>query len=98
VWKCLDQLTGTHVALKIQKSAEHYKQAALDEIKLLECAESGGEPGRKTCVVKLISHFEHTGVNGRRKYFPPTRSLFPLPFCSLAAVCRHVHGFRTSRR
>lgn len=40
VWLATDnQNPGNYVALKIQKSAEHYTEAARDEIELLRCVE-----------------------------------------------------------
>ncbi|KAL2984286.1 hypothetical protein AAZX31_12G079800 [Glycine max] len=56
---------GRHyVALKIQKSAQHYTEAAMDEIKILkQIAE--GDPDDKKCVVKLLDHFKHSGPNGQ---------------------------------
>lgn len=54
-----------HVALKIVKSATHYTETALDEIKLLQrVVESNpGHPGRRH-VVSLLDHFTHRGPNG----------------------------------
>jgi serine/threonine-protein kinase SRPK3 len=51
------------VALKIQKSAQHYTEAAMDEIKILKQIEEG-DPDDKKCVVKLLDHFKHSGPNG----------------------------------
>ena len=36
VWLCHDRRTGEQVALKVQKSAEHYMDAAYDEIEILK--------------------------------------------------------------
>lgn len=36
VWLCLDRKTGARVAMKVQKSAEHYMEAAYDEIHILK--------------------------------------------------------------
>jgi serine/threonine-protein kinase SRPK2 len=58
--------TGKHfVALKIVKSAEHYTEAALDEIKLLQavCDADPDGTGRKR-VVELLDQFNVTGING----------------------------------
>lgn len=35
VWRCVDQRSGHVLAVKVQKSAEHYTEAALDEIDIL---------------------------------------------------------------
>jgi len=54
------------VALKIVKSATHYTETALDEIKLLErVVQANPEaPGRKF-VVELLDNFTHEGPNGK---------------------------------
>lgn len=54
-----------HVALKVVKSATHYTETALDEIKLLQrVVESNpSHPGRRH-VVSLLDHFTHRGPNG----------------------------------
>ncbi|KAM1743555.1 hypothetical protein ACFX12_013436 [Malus domestica] len=52
------------VALKVQKSADHYTETAMDEITILkQIAE--GDPDDKKCVVKLLDHFKHSGPNGQ---------------------------------
>ncbi|XP_061375183.1 uncharacterized protein LOC133317335 [Gastrolobium bilobum] len=64
VWLAWDTLKSRYVALKIQKSAQHYTEAAMDEIKILkQIAE--GDPDDKKCVVKLLDHFKHSGPNGQ---------------------------------
>ncbi|KAJ1385495.1 Serine/threonine-protein kinase, active site [Sesbania bispinosa] len=63
VWLAWDTLHSRYVALKIQKSAQHYTEAAMDEIKILkQIAE--GDPDDKKCVVKLLDYFKHSGPNG----------------------------------
>lgn len=52
------------MALKIQKSAAEFAQAALHEIELLS-AISQGDPSNDKCVVRLIDHFKHAGPNGQ---------------------------------
>lgn len=52
------------VALKVQKSAQHYTEAALDEITILKQIAEGDPEGRKS-VVKLLDHFKHSGPNGQ---------------------------------
>ncbi len=56
-------------ALKIVKSASHYTEAALDEIKLLQkCVTANpNQPGRPY-IVELYDWFKHKGPNGVRKY------------------------------
>ncbi|XVF05267.1 hypothetical protein REPUB_Repub05bG0157200 [Reevesia pubescens] len=64
VWLAWDTQRSRYVALKIQKSAQHYTEAAMDEIKILkQIAE--GDPDDKKCVVKLLDHFKHSGPNGQ---------------------------------
>ncbi|TIC52716.1 kinase-like protein [Wallemia mellicola] len=65
VWLAKDHKTNKHVALKIVKSAPHYTETALDEIKLLQRLVSS-EPrhaGRRHSVL-LLDHFRHKGPNG----------------------------------
>ncbi|KAL9677408.1 hypothetical protein QQ045_005637 [Rhodiola kirilowii] len=63
VWLAWDTRNSRYVALKVQKSAQHYTEAAMDEIKILkQIAE--GDPDDSKCVVKLLDHFKHTGPNG----------------------------------
>ena len=49
--------------MKVQKSAQHYTEAALDEIKILKQIAEGDMEDKK-CVVKLLDHFKHSGPNG----------------------------------
>ncbi|KAJ6395541.1 hypothetical protein OIU77_020732 [Salix suchowensis] len=64
VWLAWDIQGSRYIALKVQKSAQHYTEAAMDEIKILkQIAE--GDPDDKKCVVKLLDHFKHSGPNGQ---------------------------------
>ncbi|XP_076900297.1 uncharacterized protein LOC143554424, partial [Bidens hawaiensis] len=64
VWLAWDTHKSRYVALKVQKSAQHYTEAAMDEITILkQIAE--GDPDDKRCVVKLLDHFKHSGPNGQ---------------------------------
>ncbi|KAG0057605.1 serine/threonine protein kinase, CMGC group [Gryganskiella cystojenkinii] len=65
VWLARDTVANRHVALKVVKSASHYTETAVDEIKLLErVVQANPEaPGRKY-VVELLDHFVHRGPNG----------------------------------
>ncbi|KAK3814294.1 MAG: serine/threonine protein kinase, CMGC family [Benniella sp.] len=65
VWLARDTVKNRHVALKVVKSASHYTETAIDEIKLLErVVQANPEaPGRKY-VVELLDHFMHRGPNG----------------------------------
>lgn len=53
-----------YVALKIQKSAPQFAQAALHEIEILS-AIAEGDPSNSKYVVQLIDHFKHAGPNGQ---------------------------------
>lgn len=52
------------VALKIQKSATEFAEAALHEIQVLS-AIADGDPSNSKCVVRLFDHFKHAGPNGQ---------------------------------
>ncbi|KHN94389.1 serine/threonine-protein kinase SRPK2 [Metarhizium album ARSEF 1941] len=65
VWLSRDNTNGKHVALKVVRSAAHYTETAIDEIKLLNriVQANPDHPGRKH-VVSLLDSFEHKGPNG----------------------------------
>ncbi|KXJ89509.1 kinase-like domain-containing protein [Microdochium bolleyi] len=65
VWLSRDTTNGKHVALKVVRSASHYTETAIDEIKLLQkiVQANPNHPGRKY-VVSLLDSFEHKGPNG----------------------------------
>lgn len=65
VWLSRDTKTDKHVALKVVRSAAHYTETAIDEIKLLNriVQAKPSHPGRKH-VVSLLDSFEHKGPNG----------------------------------
>jgi len=65
VWLSKDNTTGKHVALKVVRSAAHYTETALDEIKLLNKVVQANEdhPGRAH-VVSLLDSFNHKGPHG----------------------------------
>uniref|UniRef100_A0A674EDE3 non-specific serine/threonine protein kinase n=1 Tax=Salmo trutta TaxID=8032 RepID=A0A674EDE3_SALTR len=64
VWLCWDLQRKRFVALKVVKSALHYTETALDEIKLLRCVRDSDptDPKRET-IVQLIDDFKISGVN-----------------------------------
>uniref|UniRef100_A0A8C1D693 non-specific serine/threonine protein kinase n=1 Tax=Cyprinus carpio carpio TaxID=630221 RepID=A0A8C1D693_CYPCA len=65
VWLCWDIQEKRFVALKVVKSAQHYTETALDEIKLLRCVrETDPDDPNKDMVVQLIDDFKISGVNG----------------------------------
>ncbi|KEY65273.1 hypothetical protein S7711_01791 [Stachybotrys chartarum IBT 7711] len=65
VWLSRDNNSGKHVALKVVRSAAHYTETAIDEIKLLNkiVGAKPNHPGRKH-VVSLLDSFDHKGPNG----------------------------------
>lgn len=65
VWLSKDNTSGKHVALKVVRSAAHYTETAIDEIKLLKkvVEANPNHPGKKH-VVSLLDSFEHKGPNG----------------------------------
>ncbi|KAJ0967776.1 hypothetical protein J5N97_024693 [Dioscorea zingiberensis] len=64
VWLAFDTHCNRFVALKIQKSAAEFAQAALHEIELLS-AIAEGDPSNSKCIVQLVDHFKHVGPNGQ---------------------------------
>ncbi|XP_072986725.1 uncharacterized protein [Typha latifolia] len=64
VWLAWDTIHSRYVALKVQKSAQQYTEAAMDEIKILKQI-ADGDPIDTRCVVKLLDHFKHSGPNGQ---------------------------------
>ncbi|KAA8547598.1 hypothetical protein F0562_004027 [Nyssa sinensis] len=64
VWLAYDTQCSKYVALKIQKSAPQFAQAALHEIEVLS-AIADRDPSNSKYVVRLINHFKHTGPNGQ---------------------------------
>lgn len=65
VWLCWDLDCRRFVALKIVKSASHYTETALDEIKLLRAVrEADKEDPYRLKTVQLLDDFKISGVNG----------------------------------
>ncbi|KAG4152172.1 hypothetical protein ERO13_D04G105900v2 [Gossypium hirsutum] len=64
VWLAWDTHRSCYVALKVQKSAQHYTEAAMDEITILQQIADGDKEDKK-CAVKLLDHFKHSGPNGQ---------------------------------
>jgi serine/threonine protein kinase len=65
VWLCWDRKAARFVAMKVVKSAKHYTETALDEIKLLTNVRESdpSDPFRLKCV-QLLDDFKVAGVNG----------------------------------
>lgn len=69
VWLSWDLHAKRFVALKVVKSAEHFTETALDEIKLLRCVrDSAPDDPYHDRVIQLLDDFKVIGPNGRRKY------------------------------
>jgi serine/threonine-protein kinase SRPK3 len=64
VWLCHDRTSDGLAALKIQKSATHYTEAARDEIEMLSQIRNGDADDSKCCC-RLLDTFEHAGPNGK---------------------------------
>jgi len=65
VWLCWDLQEKKFVALKVVKSASHYTETALDEIKLLKCVrETDENDALRERTVMLLDDFKISGVNG----------------------------------
>uniref|UniRef100_A0A8C6PWL8 non-specific serine/threonine protein kinase n=1 Tax=Nothobranchius furzeri TaxID=105023 RepID=A0A8C6PWL8_NOTFU len=65
VWLAWDIQAKRFVAMKVVKSAEHYTETAVDEIKLLRSVRNSdtSDPNREM-VVQLLDDFKISGVNG----------------------------------
>ncbi|CAL8255003.1 unnamed protein product, partial [Gadus morhua 'NCC'] len=65
VWLAWDIQGKRFVAMKVVKSAEHYTETALDEIKLLKSVRDTdpSDPSREK-VVQLLDDFKISGMNG----------------------------------
>ncbi|XP_053156300.1 SRSF protein kinase 3 [Hemicordylus capensis] len=65
VWLCWDIQRKRFVALKVVKSAVHYTETAVDEIKLLKCVrDSDPSDLKRENIVQLIDDFKISGING----------------------------------
>jgi serine/threonine-protein kinase SRPK3 len=69
VWRCEDLKDERRsVAMKVQKSADHYTDAAADEIAILDfTAEQADREGSDVPVVRLLDTFTHDGPHGTRE-------------------------------
>lgn len=65
VWLAKDNTSGKHVAMKVVRSAAHYTETALDEIKLLnKVVEANKDHPGRPYVVSLLDSFNHKGPHG----------------------------------
>ena len=85
VWCAWDRKRSRQVALKVQKSASHYTEAAMDEIEFLHKAASIDHPGSHQ-VVRLWDSFKHEGPHGKHvcMVFEPMGP-------NLLALIKHYH-------
>lgn len=65
VWLAWDTADRRHVAIKIVRASKDYREAAEEEIRILDRVKKGpaDHPGRNH-VVQLLDHFVHRGPNG----------------------------------
>lgn len=65
VWLAKDTINNIHVAMKIVRSAQGYRETAVDEIKLLTKINMTDKdhPGHQY-LIKLLDYFDHKGCNG----------------------------------
>ena len=65
VWLARDNDKQCHVAVKVVRSAKHYTETAVDEIKLLDKVTTSdvNHPGHQH-VIQLLDTFTHKGPNG----------------------------------
>lgn len=65
VWLCWDLVDKRFVALKVVKSASHFTETALDEVKILKVVrEADSNDYKRNKVVQLLNDFKISGVNG----------------------------------
>ncbi|XP_077370291.1 SRSF protein kinase 1a isoform X1 [Festucalex cinctus] len=65
VWLAWDIQMKRFVAMKVVKSAEHYTETAVDEIKLLKSVRnSDPDDPKREMVVQMLDDFKISGVNG----------------------------------
>lgn len=65
VWRCVDTATNRDIALKIQKSAPEYTNAAVNEIDILRTIQrKAQDTGNESLVVTLLEHFYVSGPHG----------------------------------
>jgi len=64
VWLVYDYVQKSFQALKVQKCAEQYRDAAFDEIKLLDDIMAADAENEDGCCARMLDYFEHQGPNG----------------------------------
>ncbi|XP_034934233.1 SRSF protein kinase 3 [Chelonus insularis] len=65
VWLCWDLQDRRFVALKVVKSASHFTETALDEIKLLkDVRDTDPSDPKRNKTVQLLTDFKISGING----------------------------------
>ena len=91
VWLCWDLVGKRFVAMKVVKSAAHYTETALDEIRLLTCVrDSDPEHPFRSKTVQLLDDFKVCGVNGVRKFtFSNSYHFISIDVCMVFEVMGH---------
>ncbi|EPY49498.1 CMGC/SRPK protein kinase Dsk1 [Schizosaccharomyces cryophilus OY26] len=65
VWLAYDRVAKRRVALKVVRSAEHYRETSIDEIRILQkICEGDDKHLGKNHVIALLDYFLHRGPNG----------------------------------
>jgi serine/threonine protein kinase len=83
VWRVWDTVDRTYYAMKVQRSASHYRDAALDEIKLCAQADQVPDDFARENVLRLVNSFQHDGPNGLHVCM-----LFEVLGCNLLAMVK----------
>lgn len=93
MWLCWDLKDKKFVALKVVKSASHYTETALDEIKLLKCVRDSDEqdPLRERTVM-LLDDFKISG-NSKNLLWDTLCAILLFLRCKWYTC---VHGFRSA--
>jgi serine/threonine-protein kinase SRPK3 len=97
VWLVFDSAAERVAALKIQKSAKRYTEAAQDEVQmLLHLSTCNGvqrpSAAGQGCVITLLDHFFHHGTNGKHMCM-----VFEVMGQSLLSLIKHFN-YRVRRR
>lgn len=83
VWRVWDTVERAYYAMKVQRSASHYRDAALDEIKLCAQADQVPDDPARGHVLRLVNSFMHDGPNGQHVCM-----LFEVLGCNLLSMVK----------
>ncbi|GLH14737.1 Serine/threonine-protein kinase minibrain, partial [Gryllus bimaculatus] len=64
VWLCYDKKDKRYVAMKVVKSASHYRYAAQDEVKMLQNVYGSSSSNQHHRIIQLLDSFEVPGDHG----------------------------------